>query len=44
VEGEKMLYATTSGRILTEEDVNLLSPQEIDREGVHVVGDWDDWN
>ena len=40
-----MLYATKTGRILTEEDVNLLTPQEIEAEGVHVIGDFDEeWN
>ena len=39
-----MLYATSNGRILTEDDINLLSPQEIEHEGIHVVADWDEWN
>ena len=39
-----MLYATKTGRILTEEDINLLSPHEVESEGIHVIGDWDEWN
>ena len=39
-----MLYATNTGRILSEEDINLLSPQEIEREGIHVIGEWDESN
>lgn len=39
-----MLYATKTRRILTEEDVNLLSLQEVETEEIHVIGDWDEWN
>jgi len=39
-----VLYATKTGRILSEDDINLLTPQEIETEGIHVIGDWDEWN
>lgn len=41
---QPMLFATNTGRILTEEDLNLLTPQEIESEGVHMIKDWDDWS
>jgi hypothetical protein len=44
--GSKMLFATKTGRILSEEDINLLTPHEIETEGIHAVDthDWDEWN
>lgn len=39
-----MLFATSAGRILTEDDLDLLSPQEIETEGVHLIRDWEEWS
>lgn len=41
-----MLFANKTGRILSEEDINLLTPQEIEMEGIHAIDsqDWEEWN
>ena len=40
----KLLYANDKGRIISEEELNLMTPQEIESEGIHLVSDWDEWN
>lgn len=39
-----MLYANDEGRIISEQDLNIMTPQEIEKDGVHLVSDWDEWN
>lgn len=41
-----MLFATKTGRILSEEEIDLLTPHEIEMEGIHALDthDWEEWN
>jgi hypothetical protein len=39
-----VLYATDDGRILGEEDVNKLSPLDIEQHGIHMITEWDEWS
>jgi len=38
-----MLYQTKDGRVLSEEELNLMNPAELEQQGVHVVDDWQEW-
>lgn len=37
-----MLYATMTGRLLTEEDLNLMQAYEVEAEGVYLINDFEE--
>ena len=40
-----MLYATKTGKLMTDEDLNQLTPYQVERLGVYMVEDrWQEYN
>lgn len=39
-----MLYQTKDGQVLSDEEINMMNPAELEQLGVHVMDDWQEWN